>query len=279
MNKIKELTVKPINIANIESNFEDVKGSLEVILKSYQGLVFTDTAIKEAKQSRASLNKLKKAINDKKIEIKKQYLQPYTDFEDKVKILMGMVDVPCELIDTQCKVFEEKRISDKREYIENIIKDVVENDLLKIDVSEKWLNASVTTNQIKESIASICESFEKDMDSVSLLKSDFEGELQDVIIAGGDMSEVLQEKARLEVLQEKFKEKELAKTEVEKEVVTVKDEPLATMYLDDEGKPRIITNDFQKTETFTLKITCTVSDSIKLKLFMQENNIKTERLK
>lgn len=268
--EVKELTVKPITVLNIESNFNEVKESLELILKGYQGLTFDENEVKSAKKSRAELNKLKKAINDKKITVKKEYLAPYTDFENKVKILMGLVDEPCLLIDTQVKGFEEKQKLDKGFFLENMIDDIKGTLEVSIDVREEWLNASFSNNKIKEEVTAICDNFVKNMEAMKMLNSEFSEELSEVIINGGDMADVTIELTRLKMLQDKFKEKEVIKQEELKE-------------LQEEVKETTVEQDYNEAEdtkefTFTLKITCSVEQSEKLKQFMQENNIKAERI-
>ena len=56
---------------SIETNFEEIKVALAAGLEEYKGMVFTAESQPEAKRTVASLRKLKKAMNDRRIEIKK----------------------------------------------------------------------------------------------------------------------------------------------------------------------------------------------------------------
>ena len=58
---------------SIETNFEEIKAALAAGLEEYKGMVFTAESQPEAKRTVASLRKLKKAMNDRRIEIKKKF--------------------------------------------------------------------------------------------------------------------------------------------------------------------------------------------------------------
>ena len=79
------------NNGTIDFNFEDLKEALTAELELYKNLVFTEDTKADAKKTVAELRKLKKQINDKRIEVKKLYMQPYTDFEAKVKELDKLI--------------------------------------------------------------------------------------------------------------------------------------------------------------------------------------------
>ena len=93
----------------IDFNFEELKGQLAESLALYTGLVVTEDGIKGAKEDRAKLNKLREALENKRKEVKRECMAPYTDFEAKVKELVGLIDQPIAAIDAQLKEYEEKR--------------------------------------------------------------------------------------------------------------------------------------------------------------------------
>ena len=80
------LTVKQIGI--ITANFDEYNKWLDAGLKKYQGIVVTEDQIPECKKMRAELNKVEKAINARKVEVKKEFMKPYTEFEEQTKALM-----------------------------------------------------------------------------------------------------------------------------------------------------------------------------------------------
>ena len=68
-------------------NFEELKAALQRQLAVYQTVVYSADGIKAAKKDKATLNKLKKAVDEKRKEIKKIYMQPYTIVEAQAKEL------------------------------------------------------------------------------------------------------------------------------------------------------------------------------------------------
>ena len=90
-------------IRQIEWNFEELKKEITIRANEYVDLVYNDDQIKEAKKDRADMNKFKKALDDKRREVKKQLLDPYTEFEAQVKELIAIVDKAVNNIDGQIR--------------------------------------------------------------------------------------------------------------------------------------------------------------------------------
>lgn len=55
----------------IGGNFEELKTALKAELEVYKNMVFTEETRPEARKAVANLRKLKKSMNDKKLEVKK----------------------------------------------------------------------------------------------------------------------------------------------------------------------------------------------------------------
>ena len=73
-------------------NYEQLRADLTTALKDYESRVYTEDTIAEAKEDRAKLNKLKKAINDERIAREKEYMQPFNEFKSQAKELCEMID-------------------------------------------------------------------------------------------------------------------------------------------------------------------------------------------
>lgn len=109
----------------IKFNFDELKAELTEKVHLYETLVYTDEQIKEAKEDRASLNRLKKALNDERISREKEYMVPFNEFKSKVAELVGIIDKASSTVDTQVKAYEEKQKADKKEKSRNSLKDVI----------------------------------------------------------------------------------------------------------------------------------------------------------
>lgn len=172
-----ELQVSEIQaLEPIKFNYEDLKASLKASLEKYKDLVYTEENIKEAKADRALLNKVSTAINDEKKRIKNKLLEPYMDFEEKCKELMGMVTEVSTGIDTQVKAFEQKQKDEKlKEIMTYWIENVGEfNDLIDFDLifEERWLNSSYSMKKVQTDITHIFEKTKMDLSTLDATITD-----------------------------------------------------------------------------------------------------------
>ncbi len=98
MEELSIITRQEAGIASID-NFEELKCALQEELAVYSSMVYTADNIKAAKKDKAALNKLKKAIEDRRKEIKRVIMEPYTIVEAQAKELVALIDEPLALID------------------------------------------------------------------------------------------------------------------------------------------------------------------------------------
>ena len=163
-----ELKISEIQqIQPVSFNFEELKKELIEKSEHYKTAVYTEETITVAKQDRANLNKLVKAVNDEKIRVKNKILEPYTEFETQCKELMEIVKSATENIDTQIKDFEQKKKDEKLEIITNyfgekvgIYKSLISFDLI---FNERWLNVTYDLKQVQADIDHIIAKTKTDL--------------------------------------------------------------------------------------------------------------------
>ena len=166
---------------SIETNFEEIKAALAAGLEEYKGMVFTAESQPEAKRTVASLRKLKKAMNDRRIEIKKTFMMPYTNFEAQVKELDKLIDEPIDFISGQIEEFERRRVEAKKAMICEIYTGIMAEhgtvmEYLPLDriYDSRWENSTTTQKAITEAITAHVEHVEKDLDTIRAMESEFE---------------------------------------------------------------------------------------------------------
>ena len=123
-------------------NFEELNMQLDAQLEKYRGLVLTTEQMSEAKKLRASLNNLAKKINDRKIEVKKEFCQPYAEFEEQAKVLIGKIKDVSGGIDAQIKDYEESKKEEKRKRIEAWW---AENGKQTVELEKIWKDSWLNT--------------------------------------------------------------------------------------------------------------------------------------
>ena len=75
-------------LKEIDWNYEELKTEIQKKANDYMNLVYTADQIKDAKKDRANLRKFVTALENKRKEIKRQVMQPYTSFEEQEKELI-----------------------------------------------------------------------------------------------------------------------------------------------------------------------------------------------
>ena len=221
-------------LKEITYNHEEIKKELELRLEKYKGLTYSDSEIKLAKADRATLNNFKKAINDKRIETKKQLLAPYEVFETKLKEIITLIDKPVLEIDTQVKKFEDTQKENKKKdiedfYSENIgdLKDIL---LLSSVWDDKWLNATVNIKNIQEIISTKIEAVNNDVKSIDLIDTKYHKEMKEAYYKNLSLGEALEVNTKLEQQEKKIEEYRLAaiaKKELEEKLKLEQEEKAA----------------------------------------------------
>lgn len=196
----------------IDFNFEELKTQLASSLELYTGLVVTEDGIKSAKEDRAKLNKLREALETKRKEVKKECMAPYTDFECKVKELVGLIDKPIAAIDAQLKTYEEQRRSDKRAAVKEIYDETIGTlyPLLPFDKlwRDEWYNTGVSMKKIREAIVAAEAKAASDLEVLATVESEFAEAVKIKYLEHLDLNEALLERARLQERAKRLREYE-----------------------------------------------------------------------
>lgn len=142
----------------IECNFEELKKELADHLEIYENMPVSLENKAERKKDLAMLRKVKKAVSDRRMEVKRQWLEPYNVFDTQVCELLGLIDRPVAVIDDQIKELESRERMKKLEEIKNLLGDMAPEytDWLTLEMifDEKWLNATTSMKKVKEELAS-----------------------------------------------------------------------------------------------------------------------------
>lgn len=266
-------------LPSVQWNYEEVKAWLSDGLKRYDGIVYDENQITQAKKDRANLNKLADAIDAKRKEMKAVYLQPYSEFEAQAKELTAMVKSYSDSIGAQIKAFDDFKKQQKREEIKKLFEQIF-GDLAKLVPFErienpKWLNVTTSITSITEEIAGHAERIEKGLAAIDQMQAQPEiaDHLKSAFLKKFDLADVFAEKERFEKQRE-----ELARYAAER-AVKVEDAPQPTPQpiqavqepTDVESVPA------EPLRTVIFKVEATDMQLAALKAFLKANNIKFGR--
>lgn len=199
-----------------EANFEELKKDLQEKVSKYENIIYNDNEIAQAKKDRADLNKLKKAINDKRIAMEKEYMQPFNEFKAKVNEILALLDKPILAIDTQVKNYEAQLVEAKKQWIEATFKQKSPFNWIKLEqiYNPKWLNSSFTKKSIEEEMDLSFSMIETELKSIDTL--DYKEQALEVYKETLSLSMALDKVKQIKEL-DKILEEQKAKAEIKEE--------------------------------------------------------------
>ena len=159
---MKDLQItNKITPAKVEFNYQEIEEQLEIVLKKYKGLVFTDETVKDCKKTIAELRKGQKSLDDFRKETKKALTQSVTEFENDCKVLYNKFTEVIDPLKEQADYFEEQRKIEKKQAVERVLADVKATYELnekygnKLIIEDEYLNASKSIAKVKENLSVI----------------------------------------------------------------------------------------------------------------------------
>lgn len=228
-----ELRVNEVIPEKISFNYEELKAELTEKVAFYETLVYTDDQVKDAKADRATLNKLKKTLNDERIRREKEYMQPFNEFKAQVNEIIGIIDKPIAVIDKQVKEFEDQKKANKQKDIEELFASIGFQSFVTLDKIQdpKWLNASVSMKSIEEQMRARMYQIGDDVFTLSQLP-EFGFEATEVFKQTLDINKAISEakrmseiaKAKAEAEAKKKAAEESRKAEEERKAKEIKEE-------------------------------------------------------
>lgn len=278
----------------ISFNFEEIKEKLNSELEIYKNMIFTEDSKTEAKKTIASLRKLKKSVNDKKLEVKKSFMIPYTNFEAQVKELDNLIDEPINFINNQVEEFERRRVEEKKSLISEIYTEIMAEHVeasgylpLQRIYDSKWENATTTKKAITKAIAERVDHVEKDLGIIRSMGSEFEDKGIEKYKATLELSDAIEvmnqyQKQKEEILRRQEEEaKRKAEEEARKasEADSVIDTPMQEAPVTQTAPEEKFIEPKPVNNSIVYEIIADPFQIVQLEAFMRENDINFKRTK
>lgn len=200
-----------------EFNYEELKAQIAERAELYKTIVYTDDDIKLAKEDRSDLNRLKKALNDRRIQIEKEYMKPFGEFKAKINEIIKMLDEPAQLIDARIKEYEKMKQDEKAEEIAEYFRSIEDKpDWFEIGMiwDKKWLNATKSMKSIREEIDLALARIRNDLNTLAGIQ-DFGFEATEEYKRSLDINRALAEGMRLAEIQKRKEAEAKAREEAE----------------------------------------------------------------
>lgn len=160
----------------IDFNYEEIKQGVTASMELYKNIVTTEENLAETKKEVATLTKIKDAADKERIRVKKKCMEPYDEFEKKIKEITSLIAEPIELIKGQLEEFEIRRKKAKKESVQAIYSELIGElaEYLPLDkiYNPKWENATFSIKNITEEIETVASSTQLSIDTLKGMNSE-----------------------------------------------------------------------------------------------------------
>lgn len=183
-------------LRRIQWNKEELEAAVRAKIAGCENVVYTEENIKAAKNERAELNKLIKAIEERRKQVKNIINEPYAVFEAELKEITALINEPVALIDQQVKAFEEKQKEEKKAAIKATYDENI-GDLAEVLPFEKifdsrYLNQTYKLATAQKEIVDKIDTVKTDLETIDSLDSKYKLNAKDVYIKTLDLSKAWQ---------------------------------------------------------------------------------------
>ena len=206
-------------LTKIVWNKEELEAAIRAKIAAYTNVVYTEENMKQAKDDRAELNKLIKAIEERRKKVKEIINKPYADFEAELKELLALIQEPVAIIDGQIKGYENQQKEEKKQKLMEVWQEAIGElaDVLPFDkvFDQRYLNATYALSKASGEIKEKVERFKTDLETIDSLDSKYKLNAKDVYIKTLDLSKALAENKRLVELEQRMEAERKRKEEEE----------------------------------------------------------------
>ncbi|WP_423372944.1 DUF1351 domain-containing protein [Melissococcus plutonius] len=181
MNELKEFELTEnslvIDIGSIQfPAFQQIKNSATKLANYIEKVEVTEENVKESKKLVASVSKQVKNLNDERIKVKRQILEPYDEFEEQVKEITDIVKVSEEIVRQQIRQLEEQERDKKEQAIIDLFnKRIKQYDFKELFTSKDFiknshLNKTYTLSKVEKEMVEWLEQIDQALTTIKNLE-------------------------------------------------------------------------------------------------------------
>lgn len=204
-------------LQKIDWNKAELEANVRSIVEAYQGLVYTEDTVSDAKNDRAALRKLLNEIEDRRKLVKKKCMEPYEVFENDLKDVTVLIKEQISIIDGQVKEYENGVKEEKKARLQDVYAETI-GELAEVLPFERvfetqYLNVSFKESKAATEIQEKIQRVKSDLAAIDALDSKYKLNAKDVYVRTLDMSQAMAENARLIKFEEQMEAEQQAQEE------------------------------------------------------------------
>lgn len=278
-----ELVITEKLLGSLTTNAKQIRDTVKERLPMFDISNYNEDNIDKAKLDKASLNKASKALNDRRLEIEKEFMKPFAEFKEVVSETVKLISECSSKIDSVVKqsdlIYKENKKKAIRDYFNE--RNTYSVDFNKV-FKETWLNKTVKEKNALVDLDQILSSIDKDIHTLESMPED-SNVLKTFYLDSLDINSTIQYANRLREQRERVEQVGETKSKA-KEIIN-KPEPQSSSISFNEfanPAPQPAVSDRSDTAvdllTRAFKVTATRENIIALGNFMNEKGIKFEKI-
>ena len=153
--KVEDYSVKFVPAVIKINGIEKLTSLIDSNISKYQNLAVTADNVKDAKKIKANLNKLKKALDGKRLEINKANAQPYLNIEKQIKDIEKSINEVVNPINNAVKELDDQEKEARREWVNSLIKEMASTrdiEPSEVEFNPLWLRKSMSKHAIEKDL-------------------------------------------------------------------------------------------------------------------------------
>ena len=153
--KVEDYSVKFVPAVIKINGIEKLASLIDSNISKYQNLAVTADNVKDAKKIKANLNKLKKALDGKRLEIKKANAQPYLNIEKQIKDIENSINEVVEPISNAVKELDDQEKEARHEWVNSLIQEMAsarDIEPSEVEFNPLWLRKSMSKIAIEKDL-------------------------------------------------------------------------------------------------------------------------------
>lgn len=153
--KVEDYSVKFVPAVIKINGIEKLASLIDSNISKYQNLAVTADNVKDAKKIKANLNKLRKALDGKRLEIKKANAQPYLNIEKQIKEIENSINEVVEPISNAVKELDDQEKEARHEWVNSLIQEMASArgiEPSEVEFNPLWLRKSMSKIAIEKDL-------------------------------------------------------------------------------------------------------------------------------
>jgi hypothetical protein len=255
-----ELVIYKNTAGELVTNANTILAAVQKQLATYDSDNYSESNIADAKRDKAELNAAARKLNDRRIELEREYLAPFQLFKGTIAETCELIKKASAQIDTVVKEVESRDAEQKRGLIEDFFS-TLNFDLVPLRQfwQNSWLNKGTKLSDIH---GDITEKVSKIRSDLAVLEGIEEPEARVHYLDSLDLGKALAEATRVKELRERL----------------AAPAPAAPVMTPRVHAPEIAAAIKTGLLTRTFRVECDMDGLVGLSQYMNANNIRFEKL-